>query len=119
MISGKNKAGRVIAAAAATAAAFTMVVPTGTSFAIDRVTCKDGENFLKIWSHYNGHNSVACYANKGAVDFGGWWIDKIYTGNNDMVYYDDNPTVPPQRINRWTTITYPNRPPQVSAIEIL
>ncbi|WP_254125444.1 beta/gamma crystallin domain-containing protein [Amycolatopsis sp. CA-230715] len=107
----------MIAAAAATAAAFTMVVPTGTSFAIDHISCKDGENFLKIWSHLGGGDSVDCYANKGRIGFGGWWIDKIYTGNNDLVYYDSNGAS--VRVDRWTTITYPNRPPKVRVIEIL
>ncbi|WP_410659870.1 beta/gamma crystallin domain-containing protein [Amycolatopsis sp. lyj-112] len=117
MISSKKKARRIVAAAAAAAAVFTLAVPTGTSFAIDRIPCKDGENFLKIWSHLGGGTSVDCYANRGRISFGGWWIDRISTGNNDLVYYDSNGS--DVRINRWTDISFPNRPPKVRVIEIL
>ncbi|NED84097.1 oxidoreductase, partial [Streptomyces sp. SID11233] len=39
------------------------------------------------------------------------------TGNNDLIYSDANGDS--VRVNRWTDITYPNRPPKVSYIEIL
>ncbi|WP_414941489.1 beta/gamma crystallin domain-containing protein [Amycolatopsis sp. cmx-11-51] len=118
MISNKKKkASRIMAVAAAAAATFTMLVPTGTSLAIDHIPCKEGENYLKIWSHLGGGSSVDCYANRGRINFGGWWIDRISTGNNDLVYYDSNGS--DVRINRWTDISFPNRPPKVRVIEIL
>ncbi|NEA40670.1 beta/gamma crystallin domain-containing protein [Streptomyces sp. SID11385] len=105
----------VVAFAAATALAATL--PTGNAYAIDHIPCRAGENYLKIWSHLNGKDSVDCYANKGKISFGNWWVDRISTGNNDLIYSDANGDS--VRVNRWTDITYPNRPPKVSYIEIL
>ncbi|MEV5594988.1 beta/gamma crystallin domain-containing protein [Streptomyces sp. NPDC052496] len=117
MLSKKKRVGRSVAVAFAAAAAFTMTMPTGSAYAIDKVECRGGENFLKIWSHSGGRQSVDCYANRGRTNFGGWWVDKISTGNNDLIYYDANGDS--VRINRWTEITFPNRPPKVNSIEIL
>ncbi|MFF8369936.1 beta/gamma crystallin domain-containing protein [Streptomyces lydicus] len=117
MISKTKKAARSVGVAFAAAAALTLAVPTGNAFAIDHVACRGGENFLKIWSHSGGNQSVDCYANAGRTDFGGWWIDKISTGNNDLIYYDANGDS--VKIERWHEITFPNRPPKVTAIEIL
>ncbi|MEU8461650.1 beta/gamma crystallin domain-containing protein [Streptomyces sp. NPDC029003] len=100
----------------AAAASLTMTIP-GNAYAIDHVECRGGENYLKIWSHSGGSQSVDCYANRGRTGFGGWWVDKISTGNNDLIYYDANGDS--IRINRWTEISFPNRPPQVNSIEIL
>ncbi|KPI06004.1 hypothetical protein OV450_3879 [Actinobacteria bacterium OV450] len=107
---------RSAAVAFVAAASLTLTLP-GNAFAIDHVECRGGENFLKIWSHSDGRQSVDCYANKGRIGFGGWWVDKISTGNNDLIFYDANGDS--VRINRWTEITYPNRPPKVNSIEIL
>ncbi|MFJ7206117.1 beta/gamma crystallin domain-containing protein [Streptomyces sp. NPDC098789] len=107
---------RSAAVAFVAAASFTLTIP-GNAYAIDHVECRGGESFLKIWSHSGGSDSVDCYANKGRTDFGGWWVDKISTGNNDLIYYDANGDS--VRINRWTEITFPNRPPKVNSIEIL
>ncbi|GAA0454795.1 hypothetical protein GCM10009544_16930 [Streptomyces stramineus] len=117
MISKAKKAMCSAAAAFAAAGALTVAVPTGNAFAIDHVECRGGENFLKIWSHNGGRQSVDCYANRGRTDFGGWWVDKISTGNNDLIYYDANGDS--VKIERWHEITFPNRPPKVKAIEIL
>ncbi|MFD5394336.1 beta/gamma crystallin domain-containing protein [Streptomyces sp. NPDC127097] len=117
MISRTKKVARSVAVAFAAAAAFTVTVPTGNAFAIDKVPCRGGENFLKIWSHSGGRQSVDCYANAGKISFGGWWVDKISTGNNDLIYYDENGDS--VKIERWHEITFPNRPPKVSDIEIL
>lgn len=73
--------------------------------------------FLKIWSHFDGRQSVDCYANGGKADFGGWWVDRISTGNNDLIYYDANGDS--MKIERWHDITFPNRPPKVVAIQIV
>lgn len=117
MIARKTKLARTAAIALAIAAAFTVMVP-GVALAINHIQCVGGrDDFLKIWSHLNGRDSVDCYANGGKTDFGGWWVDKISTGNNDLNYYDANGDV--VRINRWTIITFPNRPPKVVAIEIV
>ncbi|MYT20113.1 oxidoreductase [Streptomyces sp. SID7760] len=107
---------RSAAVALAAAASLTLTLP-GNAFAIDHVECRGGENFLKIWSHSGGRDSVDCYANNGRIGFGGWWVDRISTGNNDLIYYDANGDS--VRINRWTDITFPNRPPKVDSIEIL
>ncbi|MGW4421489.1 beta/gamma crystallin domain-containing protein [Streptosporangium sp. NPDC004631] len=117
MISKSKKSARSIAVALAATAAFTVTIPAGPAFAINHVRCVDGENFLKIWSHLYSFRSVDCYANGGKTDFGGWWVDRISTGNNDLIYYDANGAS--VRINRWRDITFPNRPPQVMAIQIL
>ncbi len=85
MISKTKKAARTVGVAFVAAAARTLAVPTGNAFAIDRVTCRGGENSLKIWSHNGGSQSVDCYANAGRTTFGGCWVDKISTGNNDLI----------------------------------
>ncbi|MFE7192638.1 beta/gamma crystallin domain-containing protein [Kitasatospora sp. NPDC057541] len=101
----------------AAAAALTLGVPGGSAYAIDHVQCDGGRNdFLKIWSHLDGRDSVDCYANGGRTDFGGWWVDRISTGNNDLTYFDVNGDS--VRIERWHDITFPNRPPRVAAIQI-
>ncbi|GAA4547239.1 beta/gamma crystallin domain-containing protein [Amycolatopsis samaneae] len=117
MISKTKRIARSAAVAVAATAALTMIAPVGSAFAIDHIPCRGGEPFLKIWSHLGGRSSVDCYANGGRTDFGGWWVDRIYTGNNDLIYYDANGDS--VRINRWTDITFPNRPPKVNAIEIV
>lgn len=92
MISRTKRGVSTAVAAFAAAAAFSMVGPVGTAFAIDRVECTPGENFLKIWSHSptNRADSVACYANGGKTSFEGWWVDRISTGNNAVILYDAN-----------------------------
>lgn len=45
------------------------------------------------------------------TNFGNWWVDRISTGTNDLIYYDANGDS--VRINRWTDITFPSRPPLV------
>ncbi len=47
---------------------------------------------------------------------GGAWVDKISTGNNDIQMNDANgDTI---RISRWNIVTYPNRPPNITSIQI-
>jgi hypothetical protein len=117
VISRIKRAARAAGVALAAAGLLTVGVPSGNAFAIDHVQCVGGENFLKIWSHLNGRESVDCYANAGRTDFGGWWVDRISTGNNDLIYYDANGDS--VRIDRWHDITFPNRPPKVVSIQIL
>ncbi|MEK8173157.1 beta/gamma crystallin domain-containing protein [Streptomyces sp. M19] len=117
MISKIKRAARSAAVALAATAALTVGLPGGNAYAIDHVQCVGGENFLKIWSHDGGRQSVDCYANAGKTDFGGWWVDKISTGNNDLIYYDANGDS--VKIERWHEISFPNRPPKVVAIQIL
>ncbi|MGW2679197.1 beta/gamma crystallin domain-containing protein [Streptomyces sp. NPDC001436] len=117
MLTTSQRLVRSAAVAFAAAASLTLTVP-GNAFAIDHVECRGGEDFLKIWSHSgDGRSSVDCYANKGRTGFGSWWVDRISTGNNDLIYFDANGDS--VRINRWTDITFPNRPPKVDSIEIL
>ncbi|MEV7215190.1 beta/gamma crystallin domain-containing protein [Kitasatospora cineracea] len=117
MFSRTKRAAWSAALAFAAAAAFTVTVPSADAYAIDHVECVGGENFLKIWSHLDGRQSVDCYANAGRTDFGGWWIDRISTGNNDLIYYDVNGDS--VKIERWHDITFPNQPPRVKSIQIL
>ncbi|MEU5383656.1 beta/gamma crystallin domain-containing protein [Kitasatospora cineracea] len=117
MFSRTKRAACSATLAFAAAAAFTVAVPGGNAYAIDHIECKGGENYLKIWSHLDGQQSVDCYANAGRTDFGGWWIDRISTGNNDLVYYDVNGDS--VKIERWHDITFPNHPPRVKSIQIL
>ncbi|MFI6350730.1 beta/gamma crystallin domain-containing protein [Streptomyces sp. NPDC050560] len=117
MVSTYKRAARSLGAALAVAVALSVGVPSGNAFAINHVQCVGGENFLKIWSHSGGTQSVDCYANAGKTDFGGWWVDRISTGNNDLIYYDANGDS--VKIERWHDITFPNRPPKVTAIQIL
>ncbi|MEK8172309.1 beta/gamma crystallin domain-containing protein [Streptomyces sp. M19] len=117
MKSTTKKVARSTTVALAAAAALTLAVPTGNAFAIDHIPCRGGESFLKIWSHSGGRQSVDCYANRGRTGFGGRWVDKISTGNNDLIYYDANGDS--VKIERWHEISFPNRPPKVNSIEIL
>lgn len=116
MFSRTRNVPRTLALALAAAAAFTLGGPLTTASAIDHVTCDPDAGFLKIWSHLNGRQSVDCYANRGKTDFGGWWVDQISTGNNDVKYYDANGDV--VKITRWNNVKY-NNTPKVKAIEIL
>ncbi|WP_406500433.1 oxidoreductase [Streptomyces sp. NBC_00846] len=117
MISRTRNVARTAAATLAAAVAFTLAGPAGTASAIDHVTCDPDAGFLKIWSHNSsGRQSVDCYANRGKTNFGGWWVDQISTGNNDVKYYDANGDV--VKITRWNNVKYRNVP-KVNAIEIL
>ena len=109
---------RGTAVALACAAAMT-VTTSGNAYAIDHVPCDGSRNdLLKIWSHNGlGTDSVDCYANAGETSFGNWWVDRIQTGNNVLVYQDANGDS--VRIEKWTDISFPNRPPKVSSIKIL
>ncbi|WP_164540855.1 beta/gamma crystallin domain-containing protein [Streptomyces abyssomicinicus] len=118
MLLETKRTARTMVTALAAAAAFTMIVPTGTAFAINEVSCAEQGDFLRIQSHHStGLKSEDCYANAGKADFGGWWIDKISTGNNDVRLHDANGSV--VTIPRHRVVSYPNRPPKVNAIEIL
>ncbi|MER5554602.1 beta/gamma crystallin domain-containing protein [Streptomyces sp. NPDC002793] len=118
MISKTKRAARTMVTALAATAAFTMVMPTGTAYAINEVSCAEQGDFLRIMSHHStGIKSEDCYANRGKLDFGGWWIDKISTGNNDVRLHDANGAV--VSIARHRVVTFPNNPPKINAIEIL
>lgn len=117
MISKTKKAARTAAAAIIASAAFTMIGPAGTSFAINEVACADGENFLKIWAHPSGGDTREyCYANGGKMPFGGWWITQISTGNNAVTLHDHNGEQ--VKLEPWTNMMYPNNPPKIDDIEI-
>jgi hypothetical protein len=101
----------------AAAAALTVAVPVSNAYAIDDVACHHGAGFLKVEGHGAlGGTIEACYANAGKQDYwGGIWVTKITTGNNDVVYYDVNGAT--VDINRWTVFE-PTNPVHVKAIEI-
>lgn len=84
-----KKVRRSAAVVLATAAAFTLAGPVGSAHAINKVECRGGENFLKIYSHSGGTDHVTCFANAGRTDFDAW-VDKIETGNNTVIYKDAN-----------------------------
>ncbi|MER5971180.1 beta/gamma crystallin domain-containing protein [Streptomyces sp. NPDC002055] len=106
MVSGKMKAARILATGLAAAGMFTLIGPSGSA-AAEQVPCRDGENFLKIWSHGSRHNGESCWANAGVYKIDGW-VDRVSTGNNDITMYDFNGAV--VDVNRWNDISYPNRP---------
>ncbi len=116
MVSNTKKTARGAAAAVIAAAAFTMVGPAATGFAINKVECNPDENFSQIWSHSSGgEDSTDCYANGGKMDFGGWWVDKAYAGNNTLYLYDHNGDV--LRVDPGKTLTR-DTPAKIDAIEI-
>lgn len=111
-----QRGARAFLATLVAAAAVTIAGPATSAYAINEVQCKGGESFLKIYSH-GGGDQVHCYANKGKMDIGDRWVDKIETGNNDLVYYDANGDS--VKIARNHVMTFPHHPPKISAIEIL
>ncbi|MGW1146267.1 beta/gamma crystallin domain-containing protein [Streptomyces sp. NPDC002454] len=118
MIAKTKRITRSLAVTIAATAAVTIAMPAGNAYAINEVPCGNRTDFLKVWSHHAwGPTSVDCYANGGKIAFGNWWVDRISTGNNDIIYHDANGSK--VRINRWTDISFPNRPPQVSHFEII
>ncbi|GAA1945781.1 beta/gamma crystallin domain-containing protein [Amycolatopsis minnesotensis] len=104
--------------AAVAAATFTVTVPTGTSFAINKVydyNCKVDDGFLKVWIRKGNIGWIDCFANAGKTSEYGW-LDRIVTGNNDVTYYDQNGAT--VYVPRWTDLSFPNRPADIKAIEI-
>lgn len=107
------------AVAVALAAAIAVTLPAGAAHAINKVDCGDRDDFLKVTGHTSGipwRRQVRCYANAGTVEVR-LWVDQISTGNNDVVYFDENRDV--VEIKRWTIMNFPNRPPNVRNIKIL
>ncbi|MFF0145812.1 beta/gamma crystallin [Amycolatopsis sulphurea] len=108
------------AAAAAAAMVFTLTVPTGVSSAITGMgDCGPGTGYLEVW-YRNGDPWVKhlCWANAGRIPFTTHeWIDRIKTGNNNVIYQDRN-GAPPIRIGRWQDRSFPNHPPHVEYIAI-
>ncbi|MED7948857.1 beta/gamma crystallin domain-containing protein [Streptomyces sp. BE20] len=115
MVSGKMKAVRLLTSALAAAGVFTLVGPSGNAFA-GNVSCESGNDFLKIWSHGSRFGDVNCFANAGVYKVDGW-VDRVFTGNNDINMYDYNGAT--VRVNRWYDISYPNRPLHIWKVEIL
>lgn len=94
---------------AGAAALFLSLIP-GQAFAIDRVNCGPSDYF-QIWWHFETESGTMCFANSGTIYPRGnntIWIDKVSTGNNDVIIHDQNGT--DVYISRRNIVTYPNRP---------
>ncbi|MCO5999989.1 beta/gamma crystallin domain-containing protein [Actinoallomurus rhizosphaericola] len=93
------------------AAALVLSFIPGQAFATDVVSC-GRTDYLQLWYHDgSGYSDTMCFANAGTIY--PWqgqarWIDKVSTGNNDVVIHDDNGT--DVYISRNNIVTYPNRP---------
>ncbi|MCO5999247.1 beta/gamma crystallin domain-containing protein [Actinoallomurus rhizosphaericola] len=103
------------------AAALFMSLISGPAFAINGVDCVSSD-FLQIWYHDGEHTYTSlCFANAGTIFPWGHntirWIDKVSTGNNDVIIHDDNGTE--VYISRWNIVTYPNRPMATNHLTIL
>ncbi|MET8763623.1 beta/gamma crystallin domain-containing protein [Lentzea sp. NPDC004782] len=82
----------------------------------DMVDCGGRSDFLHVYGRNGYGPQERCYANAGKAAQA-LWVDRISTGNNDIVYRDYNGEI--VRIDRWTDISFPNRPPYVDYIIIL
>jgi hypothetical protein len=120
-----NKLISTVALAGAAAAALTVLGPVSSASAMSNVPCTPDQGYLKIWDHPSGFHAgtyVECYAVAGTVN---WfrehgqttWVDRIQTGNNDVVINDCNGAQ--DRFDRWTDTLFPNRPIDACSITIL
>ncbi|MER7969729.1 beta/gamma crystallin domain-containing protein [Streptomyces sp. NPDC096080] len=112
----KTMASSAVAVIAA-AAALTVAVPASNAYAINKVTCRAGEHFLKVVGHSEiGRSFTDCFANAGKYKYSpSVWVEKITAGNNDVVFYDVNgSTVSIKR----GTVYKPTRAAHVKAIKI-
>lgn len=116
MLAKTKRVARSLAVTMAATAAVTISMPASQASAMSRVECIGGVGFLKVYSHSTWYSSVDCYANAGRVPLN-TWVDRIYTGDNVVIYYDANGDS--VRLERWTDTSFPNRPPRVKDIQIL
>lgn len=118
----KKTAQRLFSVALLTAG-LNLATPANTALAMSQTPCTTGD-LLHIWGHYSRPLIVGpsgpfeyCAANAGTMGLGaGAWVDKISTGNNDIQMNDANGTA--IKISRWNIVTYPNRPPNITSIQI-
>lgn len=104
-------------------AGLNLATPANTALAMSQTPCTTGD-LLHIWGHYSRPLIAGpsgpfeyCAANAGTMGLGaGAWVDKISTGNNDIQMNDANGTA--IKISRWNIVTYPNRPPNITSIQI-
>ncbi len=102
---------RIAALLAAVVAAATL--NAGSAAAIDNVPCGNRDDLMKIWLHMSGGSPEPyCFANGGEYHLWGlgWWVTKIWTGNNRVQWYGDGRWQPAQPIGKWTTFRWPNHP---------
>ncbi|MFJ3889901.1 beta/gamma crystallin domain-containing protein [Streptomyces sp. H23] len=119
-----RKTTRSVFAVALLAAGFSIATPANDAQAINQTDCTSNE-FLYVKGHYDLPIIVGgkedfryCFANAGTVSLGeGAWVDVVSTGNNDIQMHDANGTT--VKINRWSIVNYPNRPPHIESIRIL
>ncbi|WP_051731821.1 beta/gamma crystallin domain-containing protein [Kitasatospora phosalacinea] len=69
------------------------------------------------WSHLDGARGVDRRADAGRADFGGRWIDRISTGNDDLVHYDVDGG--PVEIERRHDTAFPDQPPRAKSVQVL
>ncbi|MFZ4185263.1 beta/gamma crystallin domain-containing protein [Streptomyces pseudogriseolus] len=119
-----RKATRTLFAVALLAAGFSIAIPTNSAQAINQTSCNSGD-YLHVWGHYSGRPLIVgpngpfeyCFANAGTTYLGEYaWIDQVSTGNNDIQMNDANGST--VKISRWHVVTYPNRPPHITSIQI-
>lgn len=118
----KKTAQRLFSVALLTAG-LNLATPANTALAMSQTPCTTGD-LLHIWGHYSRPLIAGpsgpfeyCAANAGTMGLGaGAWVDKISTGNNDIQMNDANGTA--IKISRWNIVTYPNRPPNITSIQI-
>ncbi|MEV5754908.1 beta/gamma crystallin domain-containing protein [Actinoallomurus sp. NPDC052308] len=118
MVSVSRKSIKRAGIIAGAAALFMSLIP-GQAFAISQVPCNSSD-YLQIWFHDGSGSATACYANAGLTYIWGnntVWIDKVSTGNNNVVIHDDNGT--DVYISRNNIVTYPNRPVATTHLNIL
>ncbi|MFE4550792.1 beta/gamma crystallin domain-containing protein [Streptomyces sp. NPDC056785] len=121
----KKKLISPVALVGAAAAALTVLGPVSSASAMSNVPCTPGQGYLKIWDHPSGFpagTTVECYAVAGYINWNrvhgqAAWIDRIQTGNNDVVINDCNGAQ--DRFDRWTDTIFPNRPINACQINIL
>lgn len=118
-----RKTARSLFAVALLAAGFSIAAPANAAHATDSVEC-GSPDYLQVWGHTkpplivgSGGNFIACYANAGTITLGEYaWVDQVSTGNNDIQMNDVNGAK--VKISRRNIVTYPNRPPHISSIQI-
>lgn len=83
------------------AAALALALPVTDANAINRVECAGRWDFVNI---YSGGSRV-CFANDGYLDVMIYGVSDLYSGNNDLYYYESvyGPSGPGHRhVPAWT-----------------
>ncbi|GAA0365833.1 hypothetical protein NE235_02345 [Actinoallomurus spadix] len=118
MFSVSRKSIKRFGITAGAAALFLSLIP-GQAFAINQVPC-DRDDFVHVWWHAGLVTSAeSCFANGGIMDIAGGgavWVDKVSSGNNDVLFPDENGDW--VHVPDYTIVTYPNHPFHTRQIHI-